>query len=60
MNTRTLDSPYPAHWTVRNAREAYLAENGFDMNQYDAKSEKRRLELHEFVDHLSFSKNLEL
>lgn len=28
---------YPASWTVRRARDAYLAENGFDVDAYDAK-----------------------
>jgi hypothetical protein len=30
-------SPYPGHWTVRRARDAYLAENGFTVEAYDAK-----------------------
>ena len=29
--------PYPAHWTVRAARDAYLAENGFTLDGYDAR-----------------------
>src|SRR5438105_15281405 len=28
---------YPAEWTVRQARDAYLAENGFTVDAYDAK-----------------------
>jgi hypothetical protein len=28
---------YPASWTVRRARDAYLAENGFSVESYDAK-----------------------
>lgn len=32
-----LDRPYPADWTVRRARDAYLAENGFTLEGYDAK-----------------------
>jgi hypothetical protein len=28
---------YPASWTVRRARDAYLAENGFTVDAYDAK-----------------------
>jgi hypothetical protein len=31
-----LDSPYPGTWTVRQARDAYLAENGFTVEAYDA------------------------
>ena len=27
--------PYAAHWTVRQARDAYLAENGFTVGAYD-------------------------
>jgi hypothetical protein len=27
--------PYPASWTVRRARDAYLAENGFTVAAYD-------------------------
>ena len=27
--------PYPAHWTVRQARDAYLAENGFTVEAYE-------------------------
>jgi hypothetical protein len=30
-------SPYPSSWTVREARDAYLAENGFTEEAYDAK-----------------------
>lgn len=26
---------YPAHWTVRDARDAYLSENGFTLGSYD-------------------------
>ncbi|MEQ9649831.1 MAG: hypothetical protein RLO52_30315 [Sandaracinaceae bacterium] len=32
MNTGT---PYPADWTVRQARDAYLEENGFDLASYE-------------------------
>lgn len=32
-----LSAPFPAHWTVRQALEAYLAENGFTVEAYDAK-----------------------
>ncbi len=28
-------TPYPAHWTVRAARDAYLAENGFTLEAYE-------------------------
>lgn len=31
-----LDTPVPARWTVRAGRDAYLAENGFRMEDYDA------------------------
>ena len=31
------DRPIPASWTVRDARDAYLAENGFTLESYDAK-----------------------
>jgi len=30
-------APFPAEWTVRRARDAYLAENGFTVEAYDAK-----------------------
>lgn len=33
MDTRT---PFPAEWSVRRARDAYLAENGFTIEAYDA------------------------
>lgn len=29
--------PFPPEWTVRRARDAYLAENGFTVEGYDAK-----------------------
>ena len=29
-----LDRPFPASWTVRQARDAYLAENGFTVEGY--------------------------
>lgn len=29
-----LDRPYPSSWTVRRARDAYLAENGFTVASY--------------------------
>jgi len=29
-----LDRPFPASWTVRRARDAYLAENGFTIEAY--------------------------
>ena len=29
------DRPYPAEWTVRQARDAYLEENGFTVAAYD-------------------------
>ena len=32
-----LDRPFPASWTVRRARDAYLAENGFTVEAYDAR-----------------------
>lgn len=31
-----MDNAYPATWTVRKARDAYLVENGFTMEAYDA------------------------
>lgn len=31
------DRPYPASWSVRRARDAYLAENGFTLDAYDAR-----------------------
>jgi len=31
----SLDHPFPASWTVRRARDAYLAENGFTVAAYD-------------------------
>lgn len=31
-----MDKAYPAAWTVREARDAYLAENGFTVEAYDA------------------------
>lgn len=31
------NEPFPAHWTVREARDAYLAENGFTIETYDEK-----------------------
>lgn len=30
------ERPFPAHWTVREARDAYLHENGFTVDAYDA------------------------
>ena len=30
-----LDRPFPPSWTVRRARDAYLAENGFTVAAYD-------------------------
>ena len=32
----SLSKPYPADWSVRDARDAYLAENGFSSSEYDA------------------------
>lgn len=32
-----MSIPAPASWTVRRARDAYLAENGFTVDAYDAK-----------------------
>ena len=32
----SLSKPYPADWPVRRALEAYLAENGFSRDEYDA------------------------
>ena len=32
----SLSRPYPADWSVRNARDAYLTENGFSSSEYDA------------------------
>jgi hypothetical protein len=32
----TLSTPFPAHWTVRQARDAYLTENGFTVESYEA------------------------
>lgn len=29
-------TPFPSSWTVRRARDAYLAENGFTLEAYDA------------------------
>lgn len=37
MSLATRELPFPAHWTVRRARDAYLAENGFRVEDYDAK-----------------------
>jgi hypothetical protein len=34
MSRRT--EPFPARWTVARARDAYLAENGFTLEAYDA------------------------
>ncbi|MBX3200203.1 MAG: hypothetical protein KF894_18855 [Labilithrix sp.] len=34
---KTLSTPFPPEWTVREARDAYLAENGFTVEGYDAK-----------------------
>jgi hypothetical protein len=31
-----LDAPIPASWSVRQGRDAYLAENGFPLADYDA------------------------
>lgn len=31
-----LDAPIPGHWSVRQGRDAYLAENGFPLADYDA------------------------
>ncbi len=31
------DRPLPASWTVRRARDAYLGENGFTLEAYEAK-----------------------
>lgn len=30
-----LDQPYPAQWTAQQALDAYLAENGFSVEEYD-------------------------
>ncbi len=38
MDTRSPDTIFPNHWTVRRARDAYLAENGFTLEGYDADS----------------------
>jgi len=35
MNTYSLDQPVPSSASVRGARDAYLKENDFDMQQYD-------------------------
>ncbi|HVH42567.1 MAG TPA: hypothetical protein VM925_09490 [Labilithrix sp.] len=35
MGLSTRDVPYPGTWTVREARDAYLAENGFTVAAYD-------------------------
>ncbi|MDF2691911.1 MAG: hypothetical protein K0S65_294 [Labilithrix sp.] len=32
---KELATPFPAHWTVRQARDAYLAENGFTVESYE-------------------------
>jgi hypothetical protein len=32
-----LDAPFPKEWTVGRGRDAYLAENGFTVEAYDAK-----------------------
>jgi hypothetical protein len=37
MMTPARTAPFPADWTVRRARDAYLAENGFTVEAYDAK-----------------------
>ncbi|MBX3207687.1 MAG: hypothetical protein KF764_21740 [Labilithrix sp.] len=34
---KTLPTPFPPEWTVREARDAYLAENGFTVEAYDEK-----------------------
>ncbi|MCW5834269.1 MAG: hypothetical protein KIS78_17860 [Labilithrix sp.] len=34
--TKSRATPFPPHWTVREARDAYLAENGFTVEAYDA------------------------
>jgi hypothetical protein len=34
---RLRSAPWPSSWTVRQARDAYLAENGFTVEAYDAK-----------------------
>jgi hypothetical protein len=36
MSLAARDVPFPADWTVRRARDAYLAENGFTVDAYDA------------------------
>ncbi len=33
----TQRTPFPAEWTVRRARDEYLAENGFTLAAYDAR-----------------------
>lgn len=38
MKRFSLNQPLPSETIVRDARDAYLAENGFDMEQYDADS----------------------
>jgi len=38
MKTFSLDHPFPPGLSVREARDSYLAENGFGMDQYDADS----------------------
>ncbi len=34
---KELATPFPAHWTVRQARDAYLVENGFTVQSYEAR-----------------------
>lgn len=34
------DRPFPAHWTVRQGLEVYLAENGFTKDEYSAPTTK--------------------
>jgi len=34
---RMRNMPYPAHWSVRQGLDAYLRENGFTREEYDAK-----------------------
>ena len=38
MKSFSLEKPLPPETIVRDARDAYLAENGFNMEQYDANS----------------------
>lgn len=40
MTTGLQEQPLPAEWSVREGRDAYLAENGFTVAAYDEKTTK--------------------